>query len=109
MTRLLIRGGVLVDGTGARSRTVDLIVDGERISEVLTPGSDVEQYDSLIEANGLIICPGFIDIHSHGDLVFALPPDAQRELMAGRIGQGIQVQVAVARANLGLSQKAHTV
>jgi N-acyl-D-aspartate/D-glutamate deacylase len=64
MLDLLIHGGSVVDGSGAPARTADVgILDG-RIVEVGTGGSEAK---ATIEADGLIVAPGFIDLHSHYD------------------------------------------
>jgi len=101
MSRTLIRGGVVVDGTGAASRRLDLLVDGERVADLLPPGSGTPAVDETFDATGQVVCPGFIDIHSHGDLIFTLPPERQRVLMAGRIAQGITTEI-IGNCGLGL-------
>ena len=60
---LLIRGATLVDGTGTPRRLADVRVDGDLIREVgsLTPMDG----EPVVEANGLVLAPGFIDTHSH--------------------------------------------
>ena len=61
---LVIRGGTVVDGTGAPGRTADVAVDGEVITEVgRIDGSGRRQLD----ADGLLVTPGFVDIHTHYD------------------------------------------
>jgi N-acyl-D-aspartate/D-glutamate deacylase len=61
---LVIRGGLVVDGTGAPGRRVDVAVSGGRIVEVGSIGSSTAQ---TIEADGRVVAPGFIDIHTHYD------------------------------------------
>jgi N-acyl-D-amino-acid deacylase len=65
---LIIRRGRLVDGTGAPARPADIAVDGDRIVEVAAPGALVDD-DALrtIEADGLLVTPGWVDIHTHYD------------------------------------------
>ena len=62
--QLLIRGGTVIDGTGATRRRADVGVAGGRI---VTIGSDVAVGDAtrVIDAGGLIVSPGFIDSHTH--------------------------------------------
>ena len=62
---VLIRGAIVVDGTGGPSRIADVRVAGGRIQQVgqLTPSPR----DSVVEARGLVLAPGFIDTHSHHD------------------------------------------
>jgi len=63
MTSLVIRGGEVIDGTGAARRSADVrVVDG-RIAEI---GTDLDG-DEFLDATGCIVAPGFIDIHTHYD------------------------------------------
>jgi N-acyl-D-amino-acid deacylase len=61
---LVIRNGMLYDGTGAPGRELDIAVSGDRIAEV---GPGLARGREEIQARGLAVAPGFIDIHSHGD------------------------------------------
>lgn len=61
---IVIRGGVVVDGTGAAPRRADVAIDGDRITSV---GTDVEAGASEIDATGLTVTPGFVDVHTHLD------------------------------------------
>ena len=61
---LIIRGGTVIDGTGAPSRPADVAVDAGVISEV---GDIAATADRVIDAHGLLVTPGFVDIHSHYD------------------------------------------
>src|SRR5579864_9255166 len=64
---LVIRSGRIVDGSGNPWFHGDVAVKGERIAAVgrTVPGSAVRE----IDATGLVVAPGFIDIHSHSDLL----------------------------------------
>ncbi len=64
MHDLVIRGGTVVDGTGAPRRVADVAVDGEKITAV---GSDVGRGRREIDAQGLLVTPGFVDVHTHYD------------------------------------------
>lgn len=63
---LLIRGGTIVDGTGAPRRVADIAVRDGRIAAM---GGDVGSGSGarVIDATGRVVSPGFIDIHSHSD------------------------------------------
>ncbi len=66
MADLTIRNGLLADGTGAPSRPADVVVDGDRIVDVTAPG-DGSRADVEIDADGRLVTPGFVDIHTHYD------------------------------------------
>jgi N-acyl-D-amino-acid deacylase len=61
---LLIRNGTLVDGTGAPARRADLGISGGKIVEV---GKLAGPAQRTIDADGLVVAPGFIDPHTHYD------------------------------------------
>ena len=64
MYDLVVRAGTVVDGTGAAPRTADVAVRGDRIVEV---GRVSERGRQEIDADGAIVAPGFVDIHTHYD------------------------------------------
>ena len=61
---LVIRGGTVIDGTGAPARTADVAVDGERIAAV---GEGLGPARRVLDADGLLVTPGWVDIHTHYD------------------------------------------
>src|SRR5580704_10261493 len=61
---LVIRNGVVVDGSGGPSRRCDVAIEGDHIVEV---GEDIGKGRREIDADGLIVTPGFIDPHTHYD------------------------------------------
>lgn len=61
----LLRGGEIIDGTGAPRFAGDVVVAGDQILAVLPPGQGIA--DRVININGRVVCPGFIDSHSHDD------------------------------------------
>ena len=63
---LLLRGGTLVDGTGAARRTADLAVRGDRIVAIGDLGAAPAR--SVLDVAGLVVAPGFVDAHAHTDL-----------------------------------------
>ncbi|MCW2946361.1 MAG: D-aminoacylase [Actinoallomurus sp.] len=69
---LIIRDGTIVDGTGAPRFVADVGVTGGRITYIGSLPEDLAA-SREIDAAGKIVCPGFIDIHSHSDFVLADP------------------------------------
>jgi len=64
---LVVRGGTVVDGTGGPARVADVGVIGDRIVEVAEPGSLSTATGRVLDATGLVVTPGFVDIHTHYD------------------------------------------
>lgn len=89
--RVLLRGGTLIDGTGAPPKSGDLLISGDMIEEAGTfdPPHDAH----LVDCNEMVVCPGFIDAHSHSDL----------QVLSGRtekLRQGVTAEVV---GNCGFS------
>ena len=61
---LVIRGGTVVDGTGAPPRTADVAIAGDRIVDV---GRVDPSASRVVDADGLLVTPGWVDIHTHYD------------------------------------------
>ena len=64
MHDLVIRNGTVIDGTGGARRIADVAVDGEKIAGV---GNDLGRGHREIDAQGLLVTPGFVDVHTHYD------------------------------------------
>ncbi len=77
----LVRGALLVDGTGAPGRRGDLRIAGDRIAAIgeLAPAPG----ERVIDATGLALAPGFIDTHSHADADLAERPEALAAVSQG--------------------------
>ena len=81
MYDILIKNGKIVDGTGIPAYHADVAIVGEKIVAV---GSLSDQdAKKTIDAEGLVVCPGFIDDHSHGDLNVLADPYARNQLLQG--------------------------
>ena len=70
---LVIRGGSVIDGTGSPAFTADVAVEGDRIIEI---GKVDGKGKKEIDADGQIVTPGFVDIHTHLDAQLAWDPIA---------------------------------
>ncbi len=85
MFDVLIRNGVVVDGSGGKPFSGDVGVEGDRITLVGTGNG--AQAKTEIDAAGRVVCPGFVDCHSHADLtVFREDHD---KILAPLVRQGI--------------------
>ena len=60
----VVKGGVVVDGSGAPGRRADLSIGGD--GRILEIGSGLSG-DRVVDAAGAVVAPGFIDIHTHYD------------------------------------------
>src|SRR5262245_28473019 len=83
---LLIRNGRIVDGTGNPWFQGDVAIRGERIVAVGRVPKGTAKRE--IDAKGLVVAPGFIDMHSHSDYVLLEDGDAQ-----SKIRQGVTTEV----------------
>ncbi|HXW85307.1 MAG TPA: D-aminoacylase, partial [Candidatus Binataceae bacterium] len=73
----IIRGGTVADGSGAPRFRADLGLRGGSIAAVLEPAEAAAATAArVIDASGLIVAPGFIDLHSHSDWVVPIPEHA---------------------------------
>lgn len=92
MSAVVIRGARVADGTGAPLFEADLRIEDDRIAEVGdVRANGVEE----IDATGLVLAPGLIDVHTHDDLALIRTPN-----MLPKISQGVTTVIA---GNCGLS------
>jgi len=84
---LIITGGTVVDGTGGPARLADVGIAGDRIAEV-GQLDDAPPATPRLEVDGLIVAPGFIDVHSHSDFTLLRDPRA-----VSSIAQGVTTEV----------------
>ena len=64
MHDLVIRGGTIVDGSGAPARSGDVAIDGDRVTQAEGSAGAARRE---IDADGLLVTPGWVDIHTHYD------------------------------------------
>src|SRR5437763_14001197 len=86
MLDVLITGGTVIDGSGSPGRAMDVGIVEDRIAAV-EPLAGVEAA-RVIAATGLVVTPGFIDIHSHSDFTLLVDPRA-----VSSITQGVTLEV----------------
>lgn len=78
---VLLRGGSVVDGMGGPPQSADVAVRDGRIASSGALGS--WSADRVLEVTGLVVAPGFIDMHTHSDLSLLLNPRAESKLRQG--------------------------
>src|SRR5438309_2942268 len=93
MDDLLIRGGHVIDGTGAPGFDADVSVGAGRIAAIERRSSRAAR--RVIDARGQVVTPGLIDIHTHSDFTLPLNPRAE-----SKIRQGVTLEVV---GNCGFS------
>jgi len=80
MVDLVIEGGRIIDGTGKTAYLGDIAVSAGKILEI---GEISGGGERRIDARGLVVAPGFIDSHSHSDLMLIAEPEARQKIMQG--------------------------
>ena len=86
MRRIALTGGTVIDGSGGPPRAADVLLDGDAILAV--GRFDCAGDDEVIDVAGLIVAPGFIDIHSHSDFTLLTDPRA-----VSAIAQGVTTEI----------------
>ncbi|MFJ5738349.1 N-acyl-D-amino-acid deacylase family protein [Streptomyces microflavus] len=87
---LVLRDTLVVDGTGEPTYRADVAVDGGRITEIHREGSPGPRPTATrtVDAGGLALAPGFIDMHAHSDLALLRDPDH-----SAKAAQGVTLEV----------------
>ena len=81
---LLVKNGLVVDGTGRPALKLDVVVEGDRIRDLVAPGGVKDAAaDTVVDAAGALVTPGFIDAHTHSDAYLLIEPDAPSKLAQG--------------------------
>ena len=83
-----ITGAALIDGSGAPGRRAEVLIEGERIASLHEAGSPAPDGAEVVDAAGLVVAPGFIDVMSHS--VSTLLHDG---LSLGKVTQGVTTEI----------------
>ncbi len=89
MPALVLRGAEVIDGTGAARIRADVVIADGRIAALVEPGAAsgvLGAHD--VDVTGLVVAPGFIDLHSHSDLAVLADPDH-----SAKLAQGVTLEV----------------
>ena len=81
-----VRGGLVIDGSGAPAYEADIVVDEGKIADIGRMAAP--EGAEVLDATGLTVAPGFIDIHSHSDFTLLVDPRA-----VSQITQGVTLEV----------------
>jgi N-acyl-D-amino-acid deacylase len=97
MTRhdTIFRNATVIDGSGRDRYRASVCVSGDRISAICTDDDDVPEAATVVDASQLVLAPGFIDAHTHDDLLLLKSPD-----MLPKASQGV---TTVVTGNCGIS------
>jgi N-acyl-D-amino-acid deacylase len=95
---LVVRGGTLVDGTGAPGRRADIAVDGDRIVAVGELPADIDA--EVLDATGCVVAPGFVNVLSHAWGSLQRDPTGASDLL-----QGVTTEVFGEAFSLGPSDE----
>jgi N-acyl-D-amino-acid deacylase len=88
MIDLLLENARIVDGTGAPWFRGSVAVEGDRIAAVSREASPDSSADTVIDAEDRVVCPGFVDTHSHSDMELFADPT-----LAPKLRQGITTEI----------------
>jgi N-acyl-D-amino-acid deacylase len=98
MATILLRNGKIIDGSGMQRFDGHVLIEDGRIKAILRQNEPLPQANVSIDANGCVIAPGFIDVHSHLEGLMAL--DDQPKYLKCQLEQGITTVVG---GNCGFS------
>ena len=83
MSKILIKNATIIDGTGKNRYKGNLSIKNDVIDSIGNIKDDAVDYDKVIDANGMVVCPGFIDTHSHSDLQILIDPYVEPKIRQG--------------------------
>jgi predicted amidohydrolase YtcJ len=91
---LVLRGGTVIDGSGAAGRKADVAIRGDRVVAVGT--FEIDDKAKVIDVSSLVVAPGFIDLHTHSDPAISEPA---KRLNRNYLAQGV---TTIVTGNCGL-------
>lgn len=85
---LLLTGGTVIDGTGAPAYRAEVALRGDRIVAIEPAGGKLAESRATLDITGLVLTPGFIDMHAHSDLAVLTDP-----AHLAKVAQGVTTEV----------------
>lgn len=79
---ILIKNALLIDGSGRKPHLGSLLIEGNRIMNIMKSDAS-DKADEILDIKGLVLAPGFIDIHSHADVKILVDPFSEAKLRQG--------------------------
>ena len=98
MSTVLLKNGLVLDGSGEKPFKGSVLIENDSIAAIFKGNETPPPAEKSIEAHGMAISPGFIDMHSHSD--FVLPAQNHAEVLKPLVEQGITTIVG---GNCGIS------
>ncbi len=95
--QIVIKNGTIIDGTGKSPYEADVLIAGDKIQGI-ERNLDIDRSTNIIDAKGLVVAPGFIDVHSHLGFIQSSP--RHPEILKGWIYQGVTTLIS---GNCGVS------
>ena len=83
MLDYIIRNAKVVDGTGSPAYRAAVGITGDRITAIIKDGAPLPEAKNVIDAEGKLLTPGFIDIHNHGDMSISFEPECDNFVLQG--------------------------
>lgn len=115
MAKVLFSNATVIDGTGAPGFSADVLVDDDIIQAVIPHVSENAYVDTsgykVVPCNGKVLCPGFIDIHTHSDFNVLIFPGMESSLSQGVTSEvfgncGIAIGLATPADDFKLERRA---
>jgi len=78
---VVFHGGLIADGTGRPTFAADVVITGDRVVAISDPGT--AQAARMVDVSGLVVAPGFVDMHSHSDLAVLADPAHEAKVLQG--------------------------
>ncbi len=82
MYDFIIKNGQVADGESDSLIKADVAVNGDKIVAV-APDMEPDNASKIIDADGKVVAPGFVDVHSHSDYYLIIDPRAESKIMQG--------------------------